>query len=403
MKSLSVALVLAAVSLGAEAQQPAWGQCGGIGWSGATTCVSGYTCTYSNAYYSQCLPGTAPATTSTTKATTTATSTKTSSTTSAPQSTNSACPGAATTKFKYYGVNESGAEFGQGKYPGIKNTDYVWPTTTSYDYFIGKGFNTFRVAFSMERLSPNGLAGSFDATYLSDLKTAINYPTGKGAYAIVNPHNYMRFNGNVITDNAAFKAWWTKVANEFKDNSRVIFDINNEPYGVTATQAHDFNQAGLDGIRAAGATQLVLVSGTAWTGAWSWTTSSGNADVMANINDPSNNWAVQMHQYLDADSSGTNPACVSSTIGVERITQATAWCKAKGVKCFLGEIGAGSNQVCIDAVKGALCHMQQAGGTWIGALWWAAGPWWGDYFQSIEPPNGASISRILPEALMPFM
>ncbi|KAG8972358.1 hypothetical protein FRB90_010234, partial [Tulasnella sp. 427] len=32
-----------------------WGQCGGQGWTGATCCVSGSTCTYSNAYYSQCL------------------------------------------------------------------------------------------------------------------------------------------------------------------------------------------------------------------------------------------------------------------------------------------------------------------------------------------------------------
>ncbi|KAG0652633.1 hypothetical protein D0Z07_0693, partial [Hyphodiscus hymeniophilus] len=30
-----------------------WGQCGGQGWTGGTACVSPYTCTYSNAYYSQ--------------------------------------------------------------------------------------------------------------------------------------------------------------------------------------------------------------------------------------------------------------------------------------------------------------------------------------------------------------
>jgi hypothetical protein len=27
----------------------------------------------------------------------------------------------------------------------------------------------------------------------------------------------------------------------------------------------------------------------------------------------------------------------------------------------------------------------------------------GDYFQSIEPPDGVSIERILPEALLPFV
>lgn len=32
-----------------------YGQCGGTGWTGGTACVSPYTCTYSSAYYSQCL------------------------------------------------------------------------------------------------------------------------------------------------------------------------------------------------------------------------------------------------------------------------------------------------------------------------------------------------------------
>jgi len=35
-----------------------WGQCGGMGWTGSTTCDSGSTCVYSNAWYSQCLPST---------------------------------------------------------------------------------------------------------------------------------------------------------------------------------------------------------------------------------------------------------------------------------------------------------------------------------------------------------
>ncbi|KAJ3821153.1 endo-1,4-beta-xylanase C precursor [Lentinula raphanica] len=42
----------------AAAQSAVWGQCGGIGWTGPTTCVAGSTCVESNAYYSQCLPST---------------------------------------------------------------------------------------------------------------------------------------------------------------------------------------------------------------------------------------------------------------------------------------------------------------------------------------------------------
>ncbi|KAL5519320.1 hypothetical protein ACEPAH_1003 [Sanghuangporus vaninii] len=32
------------------------GECGGTGWTGPTVCASGSTCTYSNAWYSQCIP-----------------------------------------------------------------------------------------------------------------------------------------------------------------------------------------------------------------------------------------------------------------------------------------------------------------------------------------------------------
>ncbi|KAG5652643.1 hypothetical protein H0H81_004198 [Sphagnurus paluster] len=39
-------------------------QCGGIGWTGATTCPSGWYCAFSNQYYSQCLQGTATTTSS---------------------------------------------------------------------------------------------------------------------------------------------------------------------------------------------------------------------------------------------------------------------------------------------------------------------------------------------------
>jgi len=34
----------------------AYAQCGGVGWTGQTCCPSGYSCAYSNDYYSQCIP-----------------------------------------------------------------------------------------------------------------------------------------------------------------------------------------------------------------------------------------------------------------------------------------------------------------------------------------------------------
>ncbi|KAK1454468.1 glycosyl hydrolase family 10 [Colletotrichum cuscutae] len=42
-------------SAASGAGQVRWGQCGGIGWTGPTTCQSPYVCTKANDYYSQCL------------------------------------------------------------------------------------------------------------------------------------------------------------------------------------------------------------------------------------------------------------------------------------------------------------------------------------------------------------
>ncbi|RPD74956.1 endo-1,4-beta-xylanase C precursor [Lentinus tigrinus ALCF2SS1-7] len=66
MKLSATFAVLAGFIPYALGQAQEWGQCGGIGWTGATTCVSGTTCVVVNSYYSQCQPGTATSTTSTT-------------------------------------------------------------------------------------------------------------------------------------------------------------------------------------------------------------------------------------------------------------------------------------------------------------------------------------------------
>ncbi|KAF6757302.1 glycoside hydrolase [Ephemerocybe angulata] len=348
------------------------------------------------------------------------------------------------TKFKYAGVNQAGAEFGNNVIPGSlgnslhlacpkvcdgSSSFYLQaqiPRHSSIGYFVKEGFNTFRVPFQQERLSPpeTGIDGPFEPVYLAGLKQTVDYITNtKGAYAAIEPHNFMIYNGSFITDAEALAKFWTNVATEFKDNDKVIFDIMNEPHTQEAKIVFELNQASVNAIREAGATtQLILVEGTAWTGAWTWTGYSGNGLVFGAITDPYNNTAIEMHQYLDSDGSGTSPVCVSPTIGVERISDATRWLKEHNLKGFLGELGAGSNPDCIAAVKGALCHLQQSD-VWIGERemfllsirrvshnpssqvlqWWSAGPWWGDYFQSIEPPNGPALAELYPQAIKPFL
>lgn len=178
----------------------------------------------------------------------------------------------------------------------------------------------------------------------------------------------------IITDVSGFKAWWTTVAKRYASNSLVIFDTNNEYHDMDNDLVYQLNQAAIDGIRAAGATsQYIFVEGNSWSGAWHWV-SSDTATDMAKLTDTSDKIVYEMHQYLDTDGSGTSTDCVSSTIGKERVTEATAWLKANNKKGFLGETAGGANTQCISAVQDMLTYMEANTDVWTGWLWWGGGP-----------------------------
>ncbi|PMD35398.1 glycoside hydrolase family 5 protein [Hyaloscypha variabilis F] len=299
-------------------------------------------------------------------------------------------------KFQFFGVNESGAEFGNTAIPGQLGKDYTWPPTSTIDTLVGKGLNIFRIPILMERIIPTSMTGTVNETYAQGLQTYVNYITGKGAYAIVDPHNFARYYGNVISDYNGFQAFWKTLAGLYASNSKVIFDCNNEPHDMGSASVPQLMQACIDGVRAAGATsQYIFVEGTSYTGAWTWTTTSGNTNL-ASLTDPQNKIVYEMHQYLDSDGSGTSATCVSSTIGSERIKDATQWLKTNKKIGIIGEFAGGANSVCESAVTDMLTYMDQNTDVWLGGIWWGGGPWWNNYIYGMEPPSGSAYTAVLP-------
>ncbi|OQE90811.1 hypothetical protein PENNAL_c0011G06591 [Penicillium nalgiovense] len=263
-------------------------------------------------------------------------------------------------------------------------TDYIWPSTSSIQTLRDAGMNIFRIPFAIERLVPGTLTSSMDTTYLASLKSVRIYILG--GYAVVDPRNFGRYYGNIITSTSDFAAFWTALASGFSSNDKVIFDTNNEFHSEDQTLVLNLNQAAINAIRAAGAkSQYIFVEGNSWSGAWTWATVNDN---MKALTDPQDLIIYEMHQYLDSDGSGTSETCVSSSIGRERVVAATQWLKDNGKRAFLGEFAGGANSVCQSAVTGMLDYLQANSDVWVGASWWSAGPWWGNYMYSFEPPSG---------------
>jgi endoglucanase len=160
----------------------------------------------------------------------------------------------------------------------------------------------------------------------------------------------------------------------------------NEPHKQSAEQTAEIMQSAVNAIRAAGINNRILVPGTSYTGAHSWI-KSGNAAAYENFKDPGNNFAFEVHQYLDKDSSGTHPQAVAG-YGASSLVAFTDWAKQHNYKAFLGEFGWDGNPSNTQAnIEGdaLLSYMDQNKDVWIGYTYWAAGPWWKNYMYSIEP------------------
>jgi endoglucanase len=184
---------------------------------------------------------------------------------------------------------------------------------------------------------------------------------------------------------------WKRLAARYKNNERVIFGLMNEPKGLATETWLEAANESIAAIRQAGARNLILVPGNGWTGAHSWASRSygtPNADVMARVADPANNFAYEVHQYLDSNYSGTKPDCKSRTIGVEKLIAITRWLREHKRRAFLGEFGAGKDATCLAALDGMLAFMADNADAWMGWAYWAAGPWPPTYFTSVQPVNG---------------
>jgi endoglucanase len=311
-------------------------------------------------------------------------------------------PEAAEKSVQYAGVNIAGGDFSADKLPGTYGTDYIYPDPTTIDYFAKKGMNIVRVPVLWERIQRR-LGGELENEEMRRLDRVIEYATSKGMRLILDVHNYAAFHGSVIgTKNVPIDALgdlWRRIAERYKDNALVVFGLMNEPNNLpTETWLQAANIA-IAELRQTGAKNLILVPGNDWSSARSWVegyfgTPSG--DIMLNVKDPADNFVYEVHQYFNADWTGTSADCQSVDIGISTLTPMTEWARQHGKRAFLGEFGVGSGSICLDALDRVVQFMNENSDVWLGWSYWAAGAWWAkDYFTNIHPIDGKDARQMV--------
>jgi endoglucanase len=305
------------------------------------------------------------------------------------------------------GVNEASGEFGIGNY----NFKYSYPGKDRVDWVAAQGFGIIRVPFVFQNIQASSLALLNEAA-MRQLDPVLRECAARHIVCLLDMHNFGSYYfddsatsqglpGTIDVSNARLANLWAQIANRYKSNPYVWFGLMNEPNKQTALEWVKTDNAIAAAIRVTGATNKIIFQGTAWDGAWSWTT-SGNATQMLKAYDPGNNYAFEAHQYLDSDGSGTSPTCIPGS-GATRLDPFTTWLQKYGLQGIIGEVGWAANADCTIEATALLDDWQAAttstaAGGYIGLTYWAAGPWWADsYMYLAEPrpfPTGADPAQL---------
>lgn len=291
----------------------------------------------------------------------------------------------------YRGINLSGGEFDSGFY---------LPGASEMIYFISKGMNITRIPFKWEYIQPNlDLPIDFSSGHALQIVDLINALVDAHVYVLLDMHNYMRYDGQVIGASSVtttqYATAWGELAAQFHGSSPhnystyLFFDLMNEPHDMDTHLILTNYNAAIAAIRDQGANNLVLLEGNCWSCLGTWFTDCGNGSnatvfVPGNIIDPANNYALGPHQYLDASPCGSGYSnCLnpSSVLSDNNFTGFTDYLRTNNLRAFLGEINGIASSNCYDCINTYLTAVEEnayseGNGGFIGWCAWSAGHAW---------------------------
>jgi endoglucanase len=312
------------------------------------------------------------------------------------------------------GVNVSGAEFGMNNIPGVFGHYYTFNSEPTFQYFSDRNLGLFRVQVLWERLQPT-LRGPLDSTYLSMLKSNIDWAKKHGGEVIVDIQNFARYSMNVngklqtyvidnVTSDGTVKVTtadladlWVRLSSEFKFERAVYaYDLMNEPHDMGKASWKTISQTVLNAIRANQDDKLVLIPGDSWSSANRWAVQGATSWIQ----DPANNFAYEAHNYFDHDESGgyvltyDQELAMNSdlaNIGKTRVKHFIDWCQSNKVRGIVDEYGIpGSDPRWATVLDTFLTTLDAAG---MDGGYWAAGEWWGNYPLSVQPAGNFTQDR----------
>ncbi|KAF5667187.1 cellulase (glycosyl hydrolase family 5) domain-containing protein [Fusarium heterosporum] len=272
--------------------------------------------------------------------------------------------------------------------PSYNSYPYI-DTVENYESWHEKGFNLFRIAMAWQHVQVS-LGGHLNETNMKAVDRIVKKVTDDGGQAILDIHNYARWycavigqpevsflNPNITVTNDHFANLWTRLAERYKDNPNVIFQLMNEPHDLDITKWGATNQAAILAIRNITTEQKILVSGTQYARLVDWEAFSAPGIGPGLIQDPANNTLYDFHQYFD-DIGGAYGLCEPWSGFVKRFEAVTSILRSNNLQGMITEFGGGPFPQCAVTIRSLLAFLERNSDVWYG---WTA---WGSFNEGSD-------------------
>lgn len=133
-----------------------------------------------------------------------------------------------------------------------------------FDDYKAVGFSTVRVPIRWDEHTSNSAPYTVNASWMNRVEQIVDWGLERDLYIIINAHHDDWIKQGYSNQNLRdrFDSIWTQVAERFKDKSeKLLFEIINEPKGLTREEVDDLNARVLGIIRQTNPTRLVIYSG----------------------------------------------------------------------------------------------------------------------------------------------
>jgi len=160
-----------------------------------------------------------------------------------------------------------------------------------FDIYKDAGYNCVRVPVRWDQHTQASYPYKIDEAWLQRVEQVLDWGLSRGLYIIVNAHHeeWIKQNYTNAAYRERFDSIWSQVATRFQGKSeKLLFEVINEPYGLTKIQNDDLHQRIISIIRKTNPTRIIVIQGHNW----------GGSDELIAAAIPADNYLIgSFHSY----------------------------------------------------------------------------------------------------------